>query len=87
VIDVNDPLASRLTNANDLAVVMPGVLEKLVEWLKYYKTTDGKAVNVLSSDVPKSAAEAARVVTECHQSWKSLKERGPGSTGFWLGGK
>jgi len=85
VIDVNDPLASRLTNAADLTTVMPGVLEKLVEWLKMYKTTDGKEVNVLSSDAPKTAAEAAAVITECHESWKALKARGPGETGFWLG--
>ena len=55
VIDATDPLASKLTSASDLKTVMPGVLEKLIEWLKFYKTTDGKAVNALSSDVPKTA--------------------------------
>jgi 3'-phosphoadenosine 5'-phosphosulfate synthase len=49
-----------------------------------YKTTDGKEVNVLSSDTPKSAAEASRVVAECHESWAALKKNGAGSTGFWL---
>ena len=42
------------------------MLEKLVEWLKMYKTTDGKEVNVLASDTPKSAAEASKVIAECH---------------------
>ena len=64
---------------------MPGVLEKLIEWLKMYKTTDGKEVNVLSSDTPKTAAEASQVIAECHESWKALKARGAGATGFWLG--
>jgi len=64
--------------------VLPGVLEKLIEWLKMYKTTDGKEVNVLSSDVPKTAAGANAVIAECHESWKALKARGPGETGFWL---
>ena len=49
------------------------------------KTTDGKEVNVLASDTPKSAAETAHVIAECHESWKALKARGPGDTGFWLG--
>ena len=52
---------------------MPGVLEKLVEWLKMYKTTDGKDVNVLASDTPTSAAQANKVIAECHDSWKALK--------------
>merc|ERR1711988_1855905 len=84
VIDAADPLAARLTSATDLRTVMPGVLEKLIEWLKFYKTTDGKEVNVLSSDVPKSAAAASQVIAECHESWKALKARGAGDTGFWL---
>jgi len=84
VIDVNDPLAAQLSSASDLVKVMPGVLEKLIEWLKYYKTTDGKAVNVLSSDTPKTAAQASQVIAECHDSWKALKAKGAGSTGFWL---
>ena len=61
------------------------VLEKLVEWLKMYKTTDGKAINVLASDKPTDAAKAAAVVSECHSSWKALKAKCVGDTGFWLG--
>jgi len=85
VIDAADPLAARLNTAADLLTVMPGVTELLVEWLKMYKTTDGKAVNELASDTPKDSAAAAAVVAECHESWKALKARGAGTTGFWLG--
>ena len=84
VIDASDPLASKLNSAADIPAHLPGVLENLVEWLKMYKTTDGKEVNVLSSDTPKTAAEASTIVAECHESWKALKARGAGSTGFWL---
>ena len=84
VISADDPLAHKLHNAADLVNVMPGVLENLIEWLKMYKTTDGKAVNSLSSDEPKSAEGAMKVVTECHESWKSLVAKGTGDTGFWL---
>jgi inorganic pyrophosphatase len=84
VIDVNDPMAAKLNSAADLKTLMPGVLEKIIEWLKMYKTTDGKAVNVLASDTPKTSAEASAVIAECHESWKALKARGAGTTGFWL---
>jgi len=87
VIDVNDPMAAKLNSAADLKTVMPGVLEKLVEWLKMYKTTDGKEVNVLTSETPTDAATAAKVVAECHASWKALKARGAGDTGFSLTSK
>ena len=84
VIDAADPLAARLSSAADLKTVMPGVLESLIEWLKFYKTTDGKAVNQLASDTPIDAAGASKVIAECHESWKALKARGAGDTGFWL---
>jgi len=84
VIDAQDPLARQLNSAADLPRVMPGVLENLVDWLKMYKTTDGKEVNKLTSDQPTSASVAAQVVAECHESWKNLKARGAGDTGFWL---
>ena len=87
VIDAADPMAAQLHSAADLKTVMPGVLEKLVEWLKMYKTTDGKEVNVLTSETPTDAATAAKVVAECHASWKALKARGAGDTGFSLTSK
>jgi len=85
VIDAADPLAAQLSTAADLDRVMPGVVNRLVEWLKMYKTTDGKAINVLTSDVPTDSTKASQVVAECHESWKALKARGAGTTGFWLG--
>ena len=30
-------------------------------------------------------AAALAVIGECHESWKALKARGAGTTGFWLG--
>jgi len=85
-IDASDPMASKINSIADLKTLMPGVLDKLVEWLKMYKTTEGKGVNFLTSETPKTPLEAAAVVAECHASWKALKARGAGDTGFWLGG-
>ncbi|EOD33817.1 inorganic pyrophosphatase [Emiliania huxleyi CCMP1516] len=82
VVDAEDPLAASASSAADLPA---GVVPKLVEWLKRYKTTDGKPENKLASDTPTSAARAAEVVKECHESWQALKARGAGTTGFWLG--
>ena len=97
---------ARLSSATDLLAVMPGTLERLIQWLKMYKTTDGKPANVLASDTPTSAAAASQValgaalalkfqtttlialasqvIAECHESWRALKTRGAGKTGFWL---
>ena len=98
VIDVEDPQAAKLSSAADLATAMPGVLENLIDWLKNYKTKDGKPPNVLRSESPTSPEAAARAIAECHQSWQELRARGSssssgigswdassGGTGFWLG--
>ena len=85
VIDVADPLANEINNEYDIRLKMPGVLEDIIDWLKMYKTTDGKLENKLSSDTPKDPAQTMQVIEKCHQSYKALKARGPGSTGFWLG--
>ena len=44
-----------------------------MNWLKLYKTSDGKPANFLTSDVPSSKAEALAVIDECHQRWVRLK--------------
>ena len=74
--DAADPLAPQRNSSADVKRLMPGVLEGILEWLKMYKTTDGKAVNALASDVPKEPAAALAVIGECHESWKALKARG-----------
>lgn len=84
VIDAADPLAAQINSAADMQRLMPGVTEKLIEWLKMYKTTDGKDVNVLASDSISTTTVAMGVIAECHKSWSALKARGPGDTGFWL---
>jgi len=61
------------------------VLPALVDWLKMYKTTDGKAVNLLVSDVPDSADLAKATIAECNAAWKKLAvDKSVPNTGFWL---
>jgi inorganic pyrophosphatase len=45
VIDVNDPLSSKLNDVEAIETHCPGLLRESVKWFKYYKVPDGKAVN------------------------------------------
>lgn len=82
---LDDPKAGAVNSVADLEREMPGVLPALVDWLKMYKTTDGKEVNVLASDVPDSADEAKAVITQCNDAWKKLAvTKAVPYTGFWL---
>jgi hypothetical protein len=42
---------------------------------RYYKTTDGKAVNVLPSDEPRPPLAAAAVISLCHAAWAQMQNR------------
>lgn len=45
VIDVNDPLAFKLNDIDDVQTHLPGLLEATVEWFRLYKVPDGKPEN------------------------------------------
>merc|ERR1711918_113606 len=76
----DDPDASRIHDMASLEAVKPGITAKMVDWLKMYKTSDGKAENVLASDTPYSITE------ECHERWQALKAgTTPNKDGFFLG--
>lgn len=82
---LDDPKAAAVNSIADLEKEMPGVLPALVDWLKMYKTTDGKEVNVLVSDVPDSAEQAKAVIAECNEAWKKLAvAKTTSNPGFWL---
>merc|ERR1712006_76512 len=72
VLALTDPLAATVNNIADLKAARPDVVPKLVDWLKMYKTTDGKPENKLSSDEPTSKEQAEKVVTECHAGGRSF---------------
>ena len=42
VVDVNDPLASRLNDIEDVERHLPGYLRATEEWFRIYKIPDGK---------------------------------------------
>jgi 3'-phosphoadenosine 5'-phosphosulfate synthase len=56
----------------DLERVKPGHLDRLRDWLKRYKTSDGKPENSLASETPKTKEEALTVIQETHARWRAL---------------
>ncbi|KAG5439338.1 hypothetical protein PCK2_000836, partial [Pneumocystis canis] len=45
VIDVNDPLASKLSDVEDIERHLPGLIRATNEWFRIYKIPDGKPEN------------------------------------------
>jgi len=85
VIALSDPDAAAINTIADLKTVKPGYLEKIVDWLKMYKTTDGKAINELTSDEPTTVEQALTVISECNAAWDKLAvKKEVADTGFSL---
>ena len=62
----------QVNSVEDLKRERPGLLESIVDWLVNYKTTDGKAKNVLASEEPTDAAAALQTIAETHDAWSKL---------------
>jgi len=73
VIDVNDPLASQLNDADDIEKVLPGKLKEAFEFLRDYKIPDGKPANTFAFDgALKNRAFALNIIDETHHEWSNL---------------
>merc|ERR1719201_139291 len=90
-IALSDQDASIINNMNELELVKPGITDRLIDWLKNYKTSDGKPVNLLSQETPTSVHEALDVIAVTHSNWKNLCSinnttvvEGYGIENFWL---
>ncbi|XP_065578131.1 inorganic pyrophosphatase-like isoform X2 [Artemia franciscana] len=72
-IDVNDPLAEKLNDIDDVEKHMPGFLKATVEWFRVYKMPDGKPANQFAFDAEaKNKDFAHEVIHETHIFWKQL---------------
>lgn len=81
----SDPLFNKVNDMNDLERVMPGVTAKLVDWLKNYKTSDGKPVNQLKHDEPTTKYEALQIIKEVSGFYKALLTgKSPAPNGYKL---
>merc|ERR1712176_646981 len=92
-IHLDDPLANEIHSLDDLERVKPNTLNRLRDWLKRYKTSDGKPENSLASDIPRSIEEAMNVIEETHARWYALcgldgytqlSQLSPKALEFWL---
>ncbi|KAG7880163.1 hypothetical protein KL905_002832 [Ogataea polymorpha] len=73
VIDVNDPLAPKLNDIEDVEKHLPGLLRATNEWFRIYKIPDGKPENQFAfSGECKNKKYAEEVIAECNNSWKKL---------------
>ena len=71
-ISLADPDAASIFTLDDLERKKPNHLNNLRDWLKRYKTSDGKPENNLASETPRTATAAMSVVLETHNRWKAL---------------
>ncbi|KAI8917886.1 inorganic diphosphatase [Powellomyces hirtus] len=75
-IDVNDPLASKLNDIEDVEKHLPGLLRATNEWFRIYKIPDGKPENNFAfSGEAKNKKYATEVIHECSEAWNRLIQR------------
>ena len=84
-LSVAHPLAAKVRGVEDVEREWPGLVDRVKEWFRLYKTTDGKGENRLAYDGRVlGVEEAEEVVRETHGYWKKLMEGKEGGKGLWL---
>ncbi|KAM0755048.1 inorganic pyrophosphatase [Meredithblackwellia eburnea MCA 4105] len=72
-VDVNDPLASKLNDIEDVERHLPGLIRATNEWMRIYKIPDGKPENQFAfSGEAKNRKYATEIIHECNEAWKRL---------------
>lgn len=72
-IDINDPLAPKLNDVEDVERHLPGLLRATNEWFRIYKIPDGKPENQFAfSGECKNRKYAMDIVRECAEAWERL---------------
>lgn len=74
VLRNTDPIVHDVNSVEDLERHRPGLTARVIDWMKNYKTAEGKGVNKLTSEIPTSADEAKNTISHMHDNWKLLKE-------------
>lgn len=76
-IDINDPLASKLNNIDDVDTHLPGLLDATRDWFRIYKIPTGKPANSFASDGKFFDREfALKTIKHDHESWHNLIKGG-----------
>jgi len=75
-IAADDPLASQLNDIGDVERLLPGYVSTMREWLRLYKTVDGKPKNTFALEEKAMDREyTLKVINETHGFWKTLQQR------------
>ncbi|CAG8518831.1 24121_t:CDS:2 [Cetraspora pellucida] len=73
VIDINDPLANKLNDIEDVENHLPGLIRATNEWFRIYKIPDGKPENSFAfSGEAKNKKYATEIIHETHEAWRRL---------------
>ena len=76
-IAADDPLAPQLNDIEDVERILPGYVSVMREWLRMYKTPDGKPMNTFGLDERAMNREYTMgVIKETHDFWKTLTATG-----------
>lgn len=72
-IDVNDPLAEKLNDINDVETHLPGLLDATRDWFRIYKIPTGKPANSFAADGKYFDREfALKQIEHDGKSWSNL---------------
>jgi len=72
-IDINDPVAAKLNDVDDIEKNLPGKLKEVFEFLRDYKIPDGKPANHFAFNGElKNRKFALEIVDETHKEWQAL---------------
>ena len=76
-ISCDDPMASKLNDISDVEKELPGYTSAMREWLRLYKTVDGKPMNQFGLEERAVDREYTMgVINETHAFWKKLTATG-----------
>ncbi|KAF8819973.1 type I inorganic pyrophosphatase PPase [Cardiosporidium cionae] len=69
----DDPKFDEIDNLDDIEISYPGTISGIREWFRWYKTPDGKGVNMFGhSEQPIDRVAALKVIEKAHESYQSL---------------
>ncbi|EQC30760.1 hypothetical protein SDRG_11521 [Saprolegnia diclina VS20] len=72
-INVNDPMAAKLDDLNDVLLHLPNTVPSIRTWFRDYKLPDGKPPSQFAFDgKAMDKAFAISVIEQTHASWKAL---------------
>jgi inorganic pyrophosphatase len=84
-INLEDAMADRVNDIDDVEKLMPGKVSAIREWFRMYKTAEGKGENEYAyNGEAMNARFAEKVVAENHESWSQLRRGDIDNDELWI---